>query len=131
MLSLLPPRQTPPVINLLMEIKLTQPISAERATMKGRDKITEAVYRAIAAVNDFLPEEQALEPREDLVLLGNGARLDSMGFVNFLVSLEEELEKALGRELNIAELLSVQSSDNETTVSTVGELISSLSERIS
>jgi acyl carrier protein len=65
------------------------------------------------------------------VLLGKGARLDSMGFVNFLVSLEEELEKALGKELNIAELLSVQSSDNETTVSTVGELISSLSERIS
>ncbi len=99
--------------------------------MKDRDKITQAVYRAIAAVNDFLPEEQVLEPREDLVLLGKGARLDSMGFVNFLVSLEHELEKALGKELNIGDLLTVQSNDEETMVSTVGELISSLSERIS
>ncbi len=123
--------ETAPVKSLAMEIKLTQPIFADRTKMKDRDKITQAVYRAIAAVNDFLPEEQALEPREDLVLLGKGARLDSMGFVNFLVSLEDELEKALGRELNIGDLLSIQSNDDETTVSTVGELISSLSERIS
>jgi len=92
-------------------------------------KVTGAVYRSIEAVNDLLPPEQALEADGDVVLLGKDARLDSMGFVNFIVALEQELERELGRGLDIADLLNMQS-EHGNPVSTVADMINLLSERL-
>ena len=97
--------------------------------MRDVERIREAVYRTIEAVNDLLPSEQALEPTTDLVLLGEDATLDSMGFVNFIVALEEELERELGRDLDMADLLDVRATDAES-VSTVADLINLLAVRL-
>jgi acyl carrier protein len=97
--------------------------------MSHLERITGAVYRTVDAVNDLLPPEQALQPNDDLVLIGKDANLDSMGFVNFIVALEEELERELGRDLNIADLLNMQIGDGNT-ISTVADLIKMLSERL-
>ena len=93
--------------------------------MSDVERIREAVYRTIDVVNDLLPAGQALEATDDLVLIGNHARLDSMGFVNFIVALEEELERALGRDLNIADLLGMQA-DEGKTISTVADMIAAI-----
>jgi acyl carrier protein len=98
--------------------------------MTGVERIRGAVYRTIDAVNDLLPSEQALEANDELVLIGNNASLDSMGFVNFVVALEEQLERELARDLNIADLLNMQADDDGSTVSTVADLIKVLSERL-
>jgi acyl carrier protein len=97
--------------------------------MANEQRIRSVVYRTMTAVNDLLPAEQALEARDDLVLIGRGARLDSMGFVNFIVALEEELERELGVGVNIADLMSVQT-DEGSAISTVGHFIRVLSDRL-
>ena len=91
--------------------------------------IRDAVYRTIEVVNELLPPEQALLAHDDLVLLGKSSSLDSMGFVNFIVTLEEELERGLGKALDIADLISAQS-EVGGSISTVGDLINRLSERL-
>jgi acyl carrier protein len=97
--------------------------------MNDVQKVTGAIYRSIQAVNELLPPGQALETENHVVLLGNNAQLDSMGFVNFIVALEQELERELGKGLNIADLLDVQTEDG-SSVSTVADLIKVLSERL-
>jgi acyl carrier protein len=96
--------------------------------MSNIEGITRAVHRTIASVNELLPAEQTIGGNEDAVLLGRGAQLDSLGFVNFIVALEEELEAELGRGVNMADLLSVQSDADAT--STVGDLIRVLAQRL-
>ena len=54
--------------------------------------------------------------------------LDSMGFVNFVVALEEELERELQRGITIPELLAVQ--DEKDAALTVADLINVLSARL-
>jgi acyl carrier protein len=95
--------------------------------MTGIERIRRAVYRTLEDINDLLPSEQVLEVGDDLVLIGNNAGLDSMGFVNFIVALEEELERELGRDLNITELLNIQT---DHSISTVADLINVLVERL-
>jgi acyl carrier protein len=73
--------------------------------MLDRGRIEEAVYRAIDQVNELLLDENALTKEEDTILIGEGSKLDSMGFVNFVVALEEELAQEIGLDLNLAEEL--------------------------
>jgi acyl carrier protein len=98
--------------------------------MNNAERIRQAVYRTVDAINDLLPPEQALEANDDLVLLGQKASLDSMGFVNFIVGLEEELERDLGCDLSIADLLKMQTDDDGNTISTVADVVRVVSERL-
>jgi acyl carrier protein len=85
------------------------------------ERVRAVVYRSIDTINGFLPHDEAIEVSDHLVLLGANAVLDSMGFVNFIVVLEEELEREFGRDLSLVDLLQVQSED--ASVLTVADLI--------
>lgn len=80
-------------------------------TLKGIRKKMEkqqlklAVRKAMERVNELLLDENALPCDEGTVLLGDGAQLDSMGFVNFMIALEDELAERTGLVLNLAEEL--------------------------
>lgn len=56
-------------------------------------------------VNEVLLDENALPCEDGTVLLGAGAQLDSMGFVNFVIALEEEIAARTGLIVNITEEL--------------------------
>jgi len=97
--------------------------------MSETEPIRAAVYRAIDAVNDLLPAPQALAAHDNSVLVGGTATLDSMGFVNFIVALEEELERELHRGVDVPDLLAVQGQDGAAAF-TVADLIKVLTERL-
>ena len=97
--------------------------------MSDADKIRTAVYRTIDAVNDLLPVGQTLAANDEVVLIGQTATLDSMGFVNFVVALEEELERELQRGFDIPDLLAMQEDGGRSPL-TVADLIKLLSGRI-
>jgi acyl carrier protein len=82
------------------------------------DKIQNIVSCAIDRVNELLPTSQSLPKERTTALLGRGGRLDSMGFVNLVVALEEELEKQLGINATLADELMTDGQG----LSTVGEL---------
>ena len=82
------------------------------------DKIQGIVSCAIDRLNELLPTGQSLPKERTTMLLGRGGWLDSMGFVNLLVALEEELEKQFGITASIADEVMMDGKG----LSTVGEL---------
>jgi acyl carrier protein len=81
-------------------------------------KIQNIVSGAIDRLNELLPTGQSLPKERTTTLLGLGGRLDSMGFVNLLVALEEELEKQLGITATLADEVTLDGQG----LSTIGEL---------
>jgi hypothetical protein len=81
----------------------------------------EIVYRAIDAVNEQLPEENRLPKAPDVILLGKGGRLDSLGFVNLLVCLEESCDQVCGVSVSFVD--AARTDEDSALFETVGTLI--------
>jgi acyl carrier protein len=90
--------------------------------MLDKGQIKKVVYRAIDRVNELLLDEDALTKEETTILVGEGSKLDSMGFVNFVLALEEEFAQMVGLNLNVAEELNAAEVDSLQWF-TVAELI--------
>lgn len=90
--------------------------------MVERAQIRSSVFRAIDRVNELSLDEGALVNGESDVLVGDGAALDSMGFVNFVVAVEEEMAEVSDRPLDLVQVLNSPDSSG-APVSTVGQLI--------
>jgi acyl carrier protein len=90
--------------------------------MIERNEIRNTVFRAIAKVKELSLDESRLAREESDVLLGDGAGLDSMGFVNFVVALEDEMSQISDQPLNVVELFNSPKSKT-APISTVGQLI--------
>ncbi len=90
--------------------------------MLEKDKIRVAVYRSIDSVNELQLDESALSKDDTTILVGGSSTLDSMGFVNFVVALEEELAQAVSMDLNLLEKLNAEGFGSQGW-STVAELI--------
>jgi len=82
------------------------------------DKIQNIVNCAIDRLNEVLPTGQSVAKERSTALLGRDGCLDSMGFVNLIVALEEELEKQLGITATLADELMMDGQ----VLGTVGEL---------
>jgi acyl carrier protein len=93
--------------------------------MADKSLIQSLVYRAIEKVNELSLDEHAIVAAPETVLLGEGAALDSMGFVNFIVALEEELASKAGLTFSVVERLNAVP-ESAPKVNTVGELIAFL-----
>ena len=68
-----------------------------------KDQLLEVVYSAIDELNELLPREQALVKSPDVVLVGSEGKLDSLGIVNLIVTLERKLEESLQVQLSLSE----------------------------
>ena len=97
--------------------------------MYERSQIQDIVFRAIDRVNEVRLVENALPKASGTALLGPDAQLDSMGFVNFVVALEEEIAAGTGLALNVIEDLN-SNTDNASKPRTVDELIDFVFTRI-
>ena len=62
--------------------------------MTDKEKVIQAIFDAIDEVNSALPADQQLEKSEDEVLYGQSGKLDSLGFVNLIVTIEEAITNA-------------------------------------
>lgn len=67
------------------------------------EKVENIVNNAVDAVNALLPTSEMLSKDRSTVVQGDGARLDSMGFLNLLVALEDEIDSQLGFRITLAE----------------------------
>jgi acyl carrier protein len=90
--------------------------------MLSRDQIRETVLLAIDRVKELSMDERGLTSDESAVLLGEWGALDSMGFVNFVVALEEEMSRISEQPLDLVEVLN-SPEVRLAPISTVGQLI--------
>ena len=95
-------------------------------------KITDIDIRAIIfgiidELNEMLPPDNRLAKSEDTLLSGSGGGLDSLGMVNLIVDLEEELSSRFGHDVNLIDDGTMHlESDPFRTIGTLIEFVKSL-----
>ena len=62
-------------------------------------EIEALIFEVIDDVNGQLPPEDKLEKSPTTVIVGDEGRLDSLGVINFLVSLEEKVMATTGKPI--------------------------------
>ena len=73
--------------------------------MIEREEIQQAIRDAVDRFNAMLPPEKALPSEPGTVLTGAGGALDSLGFVNLAVALEEGIQGRFGREISVIDIV--------------------------
>ena len=94
--------------------------------MTDRLQILDAVYVAVASANETLPDDGKLEPTENVLIYGEGAKLDSLGLVSLIVSVEEEVESVLGSCPSLVEVIT----DPESSISSLGDIVDFIADRV-
>ena len=94
--------------------------------MADRTSILNAVYSAIQNTNETLPADRKIQAIESEHIIGEGAKIDSLGFVTLMVAVEQEVEAAGGKCPSLAEELS----DPGAGVATIGQLVDYLAKRV-
>lgn len=94
--------------------------------MDSGQKAKNVISRALKKVNEVLPLDQQLQDEGSTPLFGAGSPLDSLGRVNLIVALEEQVSQDLGVDLGFMDELT-----NPTGIlDTVGSLHKVLQERV-
>jgi hypothetical protein len=91
-----------------------------------KEELLEIIYEAVEEFNQMQEDDEQLEPKADTVLFSRTGFtekgvLDSMGLVNFLVTLDEILDErqdTVGLSFDISKALE----EKETTLATIGSL---------
>lgn len=89
--------------------------------MNPQERIVHVLQTAAQKMGEVDLEGEPLSCAPDTILLGDGACLDSMGFVNFIVAVEDSIERELGIFINLSEELASRTAGLETPL-TVREL---------
>ena len=78
-------------------------LNEDKPTVVGstRERVDRALYLAVDQVNRQLPREKRLTHSLEVPLVGAGARLDSLGLLNFLALTEQAVEEEFGRPLSL------------------------------
>lgn len=66
-----------------------------------KEKIEAIIYTVIEEINLQLIDVEKIEKKKTTVLFGDGAALDSLGLINFIVQLEQQIEKDLNLHVSI------------------------------
>lgn len=77
---------------------MSKPMEADNKT-----RMRAVVYAAIDALNEQLSKEQRLEKSLGTVLLGKNGQLDSVGFINLIVLIEEKCHDKCGVSISLTD----------------------------
>ncbi|MFQ5411132.1 MAG: hypothetical protein ACE5EC_02505 [Phycisphaerae bacterium] len=72
--------------------------------MECSQSITQAIYDAIDELNES-GTSQPLEKSRDTVLIGESGKLDSVGFVQLAVAVEENIERAHHKAISLWDII--------------------------
>lgn len=99
--------------------------------MNDSEAILEVIYRSIDEVNEQQPPDKRVGKSLDTVLLGEGSPLESLGVVNLIVALEQNLELRLGVSASLTDDERLYRSDSPlgTVRSLAGHLADVLASR--
>lgn len=93
----------------------------------SKDDILDLVYRVIDTTNRHLPPGKAIVKSPDAILFGESGNLDSLGLVNLIVNLEDEVQTSLGVPILLADERAMsQKKSPFRTVASLTEYLSTL-----
>ena len=65
--------------------------------------VLELIYQRVDEINNDDDQENKLEKSPDTILLGAGSFLDSLGLVNFIVSVEQNINDSFDSTITLAD----------------------------
>ena len=71
--------------------------------MNNNEKVQKAIFSAIEEINTQLPNEEELEINNDSVLYGSKGKLDSLGLINLVVAIEQNIEDDFDITITLAD----------------------------
>ena len=83
-------------------------------------KILNSLYQVVDEFNALDDNNEKIEKSLDTVLLGKGSKLDSLGIVNFIVGVEQNIEDDFEIEITLADERAL--SQEESPFSTIKSL---------
>lgn len=97
--------------------------------MADTRQILDAIYQAVDEVNLLLPPDKRLSKAEATPIVGAGASLDSLGFLNFILLTETKINESCTPQVNLAErLLENSNAEPPATLGALAALVGSLQE---
>jgi acyl carrier protein len=91
-----------------------------------KEELIGIIYESLDEVNEQLPNDQRIQKSPDTILVGRTGGLDSLGFVNFVASVEEKCAQKYGVTLSLTET----SSQEDDPFEDVGKFADSLFQRL-
>ncbi|GAC1506900.1 MAG: hypothetical protein NVS1B3_06850 [Candidatus Dormibacteraceae bacterium] len=92
--------------------------------MIARQPIVEVIYSAVDDLNEILDPQERLDKSEDMALIGQDARLDSLGLVNLIVLVEEKIQARFGVGVTLVDERAMsQSRSPFRTLGTLAEFV--------
>jgi hypothetical protein len=86
--------------------------------MERNEQFLQLLYESVALINQERKPEEAIEKSPDAVVLGQSASIDSLGFVNFIATVEEKIERMYGRQFSLIDVIL----NDESLEWTIGDL---------
>ncbi len=71
--------------------------------MNLKEKVSQSILKAIGELNEQLPRELQLKKSTKTVIFGRDGKLDSLGLVNLLVAIEQNIEDEFDVSITIAD----------------------------
>lgn len=98
--------------------------------MMASDDILRVIFKGIDSVNDIRPKEARISKEADAALMGESGGLDSLGMVNLIVAIEQQIEEHFHVTLDLADDEAMSMKDNPfATVESLVNYIAHLLER--
>ena len=88
--------------------------------MENKKKIEDLIFKTVGEINKELPENQQLIQSSDTIVFGKGGILDSLGLVNLVILLEENIADEFDVDIIIADEKAM--SQKRSPFSTIGSL---------
>lgn len=86
--------------------------------------VDEILNQAIDAFNQTVDPDQQLSHSDSTVIFGPESNLDSLGFVNFIVTIEAEVDSKLNKTIFIVDEESMEMAENPfRTIKSLKELL--------
>lgn len=96
------------------------------------ERIQVCIYNSIDEWNKNSKEDTKLAKSEDTVLMGENSKLDSLGIVNFIVSVEENIEDEFDQSILLADEKAMSSEESPfANIKSLTVYISNLLENVS
>jgi len=92
--------------------------------MTPDDKVVAAINSAIDDLNEVLEPDERLAKSAQVALIGQDARLDSLGLVNLIVLVEEKIQQQFGVGITLVDERAMsQSKSPFRTLGTLAEFV--------
>lgn len=89
--------------------------------MENNHRVTQLIYEALQEV------APPVQPGPDTVLIGASQALDSLGFVNLIVTVEQKMEQTFQKKINLFDII-IARDDARLTLAQLAQYVADLVE---